>query len=81
MDAIVIEARGNQYLFYYIIQFILYLILIMYGDSVSTVGNTFREFCNILSENDPCHSRFMDVAPDEFPYWSLTFGKFYIFLN
>ncbi len=45
-----------------------------YGNSVDQVSKTLRTLCNILSENDPCHSRFMDLPPDAFPYWSLTFG-------
>ena len=45
-----------------------------YGNSVQAVSDTFRELCLVMSEADPCRSQFMARAPDEFPFWSLTFG-------
>jgi len=57
MDAVVFEARGEQYC-----------------NSVQAISDTFRELCLVMSKSDPCKSRFMSRYPDEFPFWSLTFG-------
>jgi len=45
-----------------------------YGQSIAAVSNLLHRVCNVLSEKDPCGSRFMDISPADFTAWSLTFG-------
>lgn len=52
-----------------------------YCDSVTAVSQTFRELSQVLSENDPCKSKFMDTTPDKSPYWSFTFGDEAFFIT
>jgi len=52
-----------------------------YCNSVENVSSTFREFCQIVSDADPCRSRFMDISPDKNRYWSFLFGDEAFFIT